>query len=141
MTPTPEEYILLTDEEASFDTLVDIEKHSSDESRQQREHERIAVKAKVILQPGNSSEFLSFKVQGVLGNISAGGCQAMFPVPIQVGDVYRLHFAEKTLGLSMLFVRCVRCRVMSEDAYEAGFSFFGPITLSPRVLEKQEYGK
>jgi len=123
------DYILLTDEDTSFDTLQNIEEQSSDQVRQRRAHKRIAIKAKATLQPGNSSEFLSFKVQGVIGNISAGGCQAMFPVPIQVGDVYRLHFDKEQLDIPMQFVRCRHCRLIDENSFEAGFSFFRPITL------------
>ena len=121
--------ISLVDEDASFDTLQDIEKQSGRKYQQQRAHERMVVKAKVILQPGNSSEFLSFKVQGIIGNISASGCHAMFPVPVQVGDVYRLLFNKETLDIPVTFARCLRCRMISEDAFEAGFMFFKSITL------------
>lgn len=131
------EQISLLDEDASFDTLCDIEGQASETSRQRRAYDRIAVKAKVILQPGNSSEFLSFKVQGIIGDIAVGGCRAMFPVPIQVGDTYRLHFDKDNLDIPMTFVRCLRCRLISEDAFEAGFSFFQPITL-PKNLVNQE---
>ena len=137
MKPEYQEQISLMDEQGGFDTLQDMEKQSSDEVRQRRAYERLAVKAKVILQPGNSSEFLSFKVQGISGNISAGGCQVMFPVPVQVGDVYRLHFDEKKLALPMVFVRCVRCRLINEDAYEAGFIFFSPIKLPANLFDKK----
>ena len=126
--------VSLIDEDASFDTLQDIERHTSDEARQQRKHKRFQVKTKVILQPGNSSEFLSFKVQGIIGNISEGGCQAMFPVPIQVGDIYRMHFDKKDLDLPLTFVRCQRCRLISDDAFEAGFVFFSPITLPANLV-------
>ena len=125
--------VSLIDEDASFDTLQDIERRTSDESRDQRQHKRFKMKTKVILQPGNSSEFLSFKVQGIIGNLSEGGCQAMFPVPIGVGDIYRMRFDKKDMDLPMTFVRCQRCRLISDDAFEAGFVFFSPITLPPEL--------
>ena len=127
----------LVDEDASFDTLQDMERRTSDDLRQGRVHERFSIKSKVILQPGNSSEFLSFKVQGIIGDISSGGCRAMFPVPIQVGDIYRLHFDKEKLDLPMLFVRCLRCRLTSDDAFEAGFVFFKPITLPQNLVGKK----
>ena len=127
--------IELMDEDLGFDALRDAERDASDAARQRRAHRRMAFKAKIILQPGNSSEFLSFKVQGITGDISTGGCRAMFPVPIQIGDVYRLHFAQDCLDLPMLFARCLHCRLINEDAYEAGFSFFSPITLPQSICE------
>jgi len=131
--------ISLVDEDVSFDILQDIEKQSGEKHQQQRVYERFAVKAKAILQPGNSSEFLSFKMQGIIGNISTGGCHAMFPVPIQVGDIYRLHFDKEQLNLPISFVRCLRCRLISEDAFEAGFIFFRPITLPQNLINKQKH--
>ena len=131
--------VSLVDEDASFDTLQDMERQTSDDLRQGRAHERFSIKSKVILQPGNSSEFLSFKVQGIIGDISAGGCNAMFPVPIQVGDIYRLHFNKEQLDLPISFVRCLRCRLISEDAFQAGFAFFKPITLPQNLLNKQKH--
>ena len=82
-------------EENNFELLQDLEKQTSDEIRKQRSHERVSIKAKVILQSGNSSELLSYKLQGVTGDVSEGGCRAMFPIPIKVGDVYRLRFQRK----------------------------------------------
>ena len=129
--------IVLADENVGFDTLKELGGETSDHARQRRAHERFVLKVKVVLQPGNSSEFLSFKVQGVSGDISVGGCQALFPVPVQVGDVYRLHFDKEQLDLPMLFVRCRRCRLINEDGFEAGFSFFSPITLPQELATKE----
>ena len=71
----------LTDENDSFDLLQDIERQTSEKIRKMRVHERLCIKMKVLLQSGNSSELLDYKVQGVTGDISSGGCQAMFPEP------------------------------------------------------------
>ena len=133
-----EDPILLPDEDAGFDTLQEIEKLSSDDARQQRAHERIAHKSKVILHPGNSSEFLGFKVQGIMGNISPKGCQAMFPVPLEVGDMYRMLFDKEQFDIPTTFVRCIRCRLISEDEFETGFSFFSSITLPENLLSKKK---
>lgn len=129
--------ISLVDEDSSFDTLQEIEMNASPESRRQRQHRRIPLKAKVILQPGNSSEFLSFKVQGITGDISNTGCRAMFPVPIQVGDIYRMRFENQQLDIPVSFVRCLRCRLTKEDAFEAGFAFFRPINLPQTILDEE----
>jgi hypothetical protein len=69
-------------------------------------------------------------VQGISGDVSEGGCCVLFPVPLNVGDVYLLTFDRKTINVSPALARCMRCRLMREDAYECGFSFFTPLDLS-----------
>ncbi len=120
----------LMDENLSHEILQEIESQTDEKIRQQRAHDRVAVKYKFIMQPGNSSEFLEYKVQGVVGDISSGGCKAMLPIPVKVGDIYRLQFENGRVNLPLLFVRCIRCRLISEDAFETGFSFFNPISIS-----------
>ena len=83
----------------------------------------------MILQPANSSEVLKLKIQGSLGDISTGGCRLLTPVPLGVGDVYRLTFDVAELDLPLCFARCLRCRLLREDAFEVGFSFFAPLCL------------
>lgn len=123
------EKLASVDEEFGFDLLKDLEEQTSEKIRQQRSTERITIKAEVILQPGNSSELMKFKLQGVTGDVSKGGAGAMFPLPITVGDIYRLQFNRDQLDLPLIFARCLRCRLIREDAYEAGFVFFTPIEL------------
>ena len=130
--------IKLNSEDDSFDLLQDIERQTTAEIRNQRAHERVCVKTKVFLQSGNSSELLSFKVQGITGDISQGGCQVMCPVPIRVGDVYRLQFCGGELNVSLVFARCMRCKLIREDAYEAGFSFFNPIEIPMSTVHQAD---
>jgi len=122
----------------AFGVLRDLERNTPDEIRRQRAHFRLAIKASVILQCGNASEMLSFKVKGVTGDVSEGGCSALFPVPTRVGDIYRLQFDRKQLDLPLTFARCVRCRLVREDAFETGFSFFSPICLPDNVAAGRE---
>ena len=114
----------------AFNLLQDLEKNTPDEIRSQRSSFRLAIKSGVTLQPGNTSEFLSLKVKGVTGDISQGGTSILFPIAPRVGDIYRLTFDRSMLDLPLTFARCVRCRLVREDAFEVGFSFFCPITLS-----------
>jgi hypothetical protein len=116
--------------DGALDALADLERNTADEVKQMRAHTRIRVKSEVVAQPGNSSDRLKFKIVGVMGDISAGGCQILFPVALGVGDVYWLTFDKRVLELGSMFARCVRCRVVREDAFEAGFSFFSPIDVS-----------
>ena len=115
--------------ELSHDILAELEGQTSDEIRKRRVHERIVIKATVILRPGNSSAQLDLKMQGVTGDVSKGGCSAMYPLPVQVGDIYRLEFDASQLDVPIVFARCLRCRMVREDAFEANFKFFSPITL------------
>ncbi len=118
----------LTSDEA-FHLMQELERNTTEEIRRQRAHFRLAVKVGVILQAGNASEVLTFKVKGISGDISEGGCSVLFPIPPRVGDIYRLQFDPKAIDLPLTFARCVRCRLIREDAFEAGFSFFRPICL------------
>ncbi|MBI9017042.1 MAG: PilZ domain-containing protein [Phycisphaerae bacterium] len=138
MDPHQNDGITLNDEQLGFDLLQEIENQTSDHIKQQRNHERLTIKAHVLLQPGNSSEFMNYKIQGITGDISVSGCQMMLPVPAKVGDIYRLSFQDELSQLPMVFGRCLRCKLVSEDAFEAGFSFFSPITLPSVVAVPSE---
>ncbi|MEE9296905.1 MAG: PilZ domain-containing protein [Phycisphaerae bacterium] len=113
----------------AFNVFQELEQNRSEEIRKQRCRFRAAVKSAVTLEAGNSSARRSFKAKGVTGDISESGLGALFPVPIAVGDIYRLQFDQSELALPLTFARCVRCRLIREDAFECGFLFFAPIGL------------
>ncbi len=119
-----------TDKDNTFDLLQELERNKSDEIRRQRVHERLIIKTKVIVQPGNASDLMKLKVQAVTSDISSGGCQVLTPVTLNVGDIYRISFDRSEIDLHMTFARCLRCRLIREDAFEAGFSFFHSLDLS-----------
>ena len=122
----------LLDEEV-LDSLADLEGNKSEAIKRARSSARVRIKAKVIAQPGNSGDRLKSKVQGITGDISAGGCQILFPIPMRVGDIYWLTFDESSLKIDAVFARCLRCRLVREDAYEAGLKFFEQVDLSGAV--------
>lgn len=109
--------------------MLELERNTEDVIRRHRARERLAVKVKIIVQPGNAGDVRKLKVQGVTGDIAPGGFQALLPVPMRVGDLYRITFDQDLVNLPMTFARCVRCRLVREDAYESGFSLFTPIQL------------
>lgn len=123
-------------EDEAFSMLQELAANTPESLRQQRAHFRLAVKAPVVLQAANASDLRKFKVKGVTGDVSQGGCSAVFPLPVRVGDVFRLHFDRQQLDLPLIFARCVRCRLLREDAFEAGFSFFTPVCF-PENVEAQ----
>ncbi len=116
-----------------LESLSDLERNTSDSVKRARTSTRLRIKSKVIAQSGNSGDRLKFKIQGVTGDVSAGGCQILFPIPLRVGDIYWLTFDKVRLNVDSVFARCLRCRLIREDAYEAGFKFFEPIDLSVAV--------
>lgn len=62
------------------DLLEELEGNTSEKIWHQRSHERIRVKAKLVVQPGNTSDLSKLKVQGMTADISSSGCQALLPV-------------------------------------------------------------
>jgi hypothetical protein len=121
---------VLTNEDQAFDVLRDLEQQTHEDIRNRRAHDRVAIKAKVVVLPGNVSASLESWLHGVTGDISEGGCRAMLPLPIYVGDVFRLTFDHPELDLPIVFARCMRCRLIREDSFEAGFKFFNPVSVA-----------
>ncbi|NWG72702.1 MAG: PilZ domain-containing protein, partial [Parvularculaceae bacterium] len=89
--------------------LTELERNTSEEIRMRRAHFRVQIKAAVVLRPASASEQMKLKLQGVTGDLSEGGCLTLFPLPVSVGDVFRLEFDRKILNLPLTFARCVRC--------------------------------
>lgn len=121
------------EQQAALDLLAELERNTPDDIRRQRTHFRVALKSKVLLTHGNASEQTRMRLQGVTSDLSEGGCRLLLPLPIMVGDVYRITFDRNTLDLPMTFARCVRCALLKEDAFEAGLRFFAPIWLPEHV--------
>lgn len=126
------------DPKASQSMLAELANNTNDGIRKQRAHFRLDIKARVILRPGNSSDLGQFKIQGVTGDISEGGCRLLLPAPCRVGDIYRVEFDRKMLDIPLTFTRCVRCALLREDAFEAGFRFFTPISLPDSIEQDQD---
>lgn len=118
-----------------LELLQELESNTPDEIVRQRAWSRVQIKARIVVQSANTSELRTFKVAGVTGDISAGGCQVLLPVPLNVGDAYRIEFDREALDLPTTFARCLRCRLIREDAFETGFSFFSPVELNELVVK------
>lgn len=116
-------------EELEPELLQSLVRQKGDEVSKARMHARVDAKFKVTVRPGNASEALRFKLQGVTADLSRGGCRLILPLPVGVGDVFRIEFESGEHRIPLAFARCLRCRLVREDAFEAGFSFFTPIDL------------
>lgn len=115
--------------------LQELERNKPDELRSQRMHVRRQIAAPVTIRPANSSCRAQNEVHGSTVDLSEGGCQIVSPQPCGVGDVYFLDFDQNTLDLPKVFARCLRCRLINEESFEVGFSFFKPIALPRQLLE------
>lgn len=123
----------LFQQEQALAMLQELSGNTPEDIRRQRAHFRLSIKVSVILQSGDASNLRKFKAKGVTVDISQGGCSAVFAMAARVGNIYRLEFDKDKLALPLAFARCVRCRLIREDAFEAGFAFFTPITLPESV--------
>lgn len=111
------------------DLLKELEQQTSEAIRRQRTSERHEIQSGVRVRPANASAFAEPAYDAVSGDVSPGGCRLMTSVPLRVGDVYKLEFEKGELDLPILFARCLRCRLVREDAFESGFAFFNSIKL------------
>ena len=109
--------------------LAELEKNSTDAVERARAHVRHTIRSKVIIRPADASRRYTSKYQGITGDVSAGGCQALLPVPLTPGDIYHIEFDRSTIDLMPQLALCRRCRMVGDDAYEVGLAFFTPITL------------
>lgn len=112
-----------------IDFVKDLERQSNTEIKKLRAHERFDREVTVIVQHANSSEMLKFKMKGKTRDISGGGCGAVFPIPVTVGDFFRIALEGEGLDIPLTFARCMRCQLVREDAYEVGFQFLGDLEL------------
>lgn len=121
-----------------LDLLKDLERQSVEQIRKLRAHERLEIKIGVVLEPGNASAADDLKLRGVTGDLSEGGCQVIFSKPVGVGDIFRLRFERGKVDIPVVYARCLRCRLVREDHFEAGFSFFNPIKIGSAAPETGE---
>lgn len=116
-------------DEWAHELLSELEQQTPEAIRRLRSSERHEVQSGVKIRPANASAFGEQAIEGVTGDVSPGGCRVMSAVPIRVGDVYKLEIEKGELDLPILFARCLRCRLVREDAFESGFAFFTSIKL------------
>ncbi len=113
----------------AHDLLKELEQQTPEAIRRLRSSERHEVQSGVQIRSANASAINEPTIEGVTGDVSPGGCRIMSNVPLRVGDVYKLEIEKGELELPILFARCLRCRLVREDAFESGFAFFNTIKL------------
>lgn len=115
-----------TDTDALIDELA---QSTPDAVRQMRHHTRLSIRVKVFVEPASLSHRDGVRLQGVTGDLSAGGTQILVPCPLLIGDLYQIWFDRSELDLPAVFALCLRGRTIRPDAYEAGLRFLEPVTL------------
>ena len=120
----------------AFEALSELENNTSRAILVQRSSERIEIQAKVLIQPGNASQRHQATIEGITADVSNGGCMILLPRPILVGDMFWLTFDKASFRIGSLMSRCLRCRMVREDAYESGFRFMNEIDLSNSLAVK-----
>jgi c-di-GMP-binding flagellar brake protein YcgR len=112
------------------DALIDeLAQGTPDAIKKLRHHTRLSIRVKVIVEPASLSHRDGVRLQGVTGDISAGGTQILLARPLRIGDLYQVSFDREQLDLPSVFALCLRGRLVRPDAFEAGLRFLEPIVL------------
>lgn len=99
----------------------------------QRSSERIEIRAKVMVRPANLSHRHQYAVESVTADISTGGCMLLASRAVLPGDLFHLTFHDGLSNLNPLLARCMRCRMIQDDAFEVGIRFLQNIPLQELV--------
>ena len=120
----------LKGQDESMKLLEELELSHPEEVSEKRIHKSFKLKSKCWVRPGNLSQRDQFQEEGCTEELSAKDVLAVFARPLAVGDLYQISFDSEVLNLSPLVVRCTRCRMVREDAFEVCLEFFEAVDLS-----------
>lgn len=120
---------LASDEADIWDALMAIKANTPSSVLQMRSSGRIEVRCKVIVRSGNASQRDLPPWEGTTADVSKGGCQIVINRPLWVGDYFLLEFEREHLDVPATMARCLRCRLMNEEAFEIGMKFNNPLTI------------
>ena len=121
-----EDHFKLSD---SLEAFNELEKCTDRAILSQRANERIEVRAKVLIRPANPSQQHQNCIESVTADISSSGCMLLAPRAILPGDLFHLTFFDSLRRINPQFARCLRCRMIQEDAYEIGIRFLQNVPL------------
>ena len=119
-----------TSKDPETEALIDeLSQSTPDAVKKLRHHTRLSIRAKVVIEAGSLSHRDGRKLQGVTGDISAGGTQILVARPLLIGDIYQVSFDRSEFDVPPALAICLRGRQVRPDAYEAGLRFLQPIVL------------
>ena len=122
----------------ALDALKDLQMNTSAAILAQRSSERIEINISIVVRSGNASQRGQGGIHGMTGDLSNGGGLILLPRPIIPGDFYWIEFDQQQLKLSALLARCMRCRLVKEDAFEAGLRFMHDVDLASALAATPE---
>jgi hypothetical protein len=117
----------------SLEAFNDLERCTDRSIMAQRSSERIEIRVKTIVRPANLSSRHQVSVESVTADISSGGCMVLASRAILPGDLYHLTFHDALRNVNPLLARCMRCRMIQDDAFEVGFRFLQNIPLKDLI--------
>jgi len=123
---------------STLDLIMELERSTSPQETARRAHTRTEVRSSVTLESCNYSERTVPPHRGVTGDVSSGGCLLLLEEPLNVGNIYEITWDRTHVDSPAVLGRCVRCRYIRSDAFEAGFQFFAPLEAS--CLEPDDAG-
>jgi hypothetical protein len=89
---------------------------------------RDTVNLAVKLRPASTSQRMLQELYGRTKNVSLTGCGLILSHPPYVGDIYRFQSVDGSeIIITGVLGRCVRCHLIDEDVFEAGFEFLTPL--------------
>ena len=115
-------------EENAFELLQALELQTPEPLRKLRESERVRLQTFARVEGSDPTNLMVYE-HAAVGDVSRMGCRMMLPRPLQVGAVYKLTLDAEPLDVGTFFARCVRCRLIKEDAFEMGMRFFAPVEI------------
>lgn len=116
-----------------INVLDEMERSTSDSLRAQRASTRHIIHSKVAVRPANISDRSSWTRDGTSSDISSNGSKVLLSRPIMVGDMFFLTFESECVHVPPVYARCMRCRLLNEEAFEVGFKFLTPVEIVNRL--------
>ncbi len=96
----------------------------------------------VILRPASTSARDSETLHGRSRDLSGTGCGLVASRAPRVGDIYRIETPKApNHPLNSVNARCVRCHLLDEDAFDAGFAFFAPLNLETESATSPQWNR
>lgn len=118
-----------SDDADIWDSLMAMKANTPSSVLQMRSSGRIEIRCKVVVRSGNASQRDMPPWEGTTADVSKGGCQIVLNRPLWVGDYFLLEFEKEHLDVPATMARCLRCRLINEDAFEIGMKFNEPLNI------------
>lgn len=117
----------------SLEAFNELERCTDRAIMAQRSSQRIEIRAKVVIRPANLSQRHQYAIESVTADISTGGCMLLASKAVLPGDIYYLTFHDGLRNVNPILARCMRCRLIQDDAFELGIRFLQNIPLNELV--------